>query len=89
MNQTQTKKTRFVSGPKCRNSINSLVGWYKHIIIQSIISRIRTDNPKNSKIQKNPKIDLNVEINHNYKHLKHKYVLQIFNYIFIFKCYLK
>ena len=47
-------------------------------------------SPKNQK--KNPKIqkpDPKVQITRKYKYLKHKYLLQIFNSIFILKLYLK
>lgn len=60
---------------------------HKTYQIPACYTQTRMGNPKNKK--KREETDSNVLINHKYKYLKYKYVLQIFNSTFILKWYLK
>ena len=78
-NQTQTKN-RSVPSIKYKKYLNGSCR-----VVQSIFEPEVSSVEHQRITQKESITDFNVQINHKYKYLKHKYVLQIFNYNFFFE----
>ena len=87
------RKTRSVSGPKCKKYPNGSCKVVQNISEPEVLltepERVTRKTEKTKKSEKISKETVpNVQTNIQYNYMKHEYILQIFNFIFILICYL-